>query len=130
MKLIALFVLLGACNTGKPGNSDPVSTETVNHIRDTVFTKLNSSFTIQLRTTMGTGFRWELADSLYGNFLILDSMKVWNNVGEKDNAPDTQVFYFTAIRQGVTKLRFFHARPWEKNIPPAEEREFLIQIDP
>lgn len=132
MKLIALIVLAGACNTcntGKPDSGKPDIPSPVTSQQDTIHLKLNSSFTVELGTTMGTGFRWSLADTLYREVLTFDSTRVLNDVQGKDNAPDTQVFYFTGIKKGKTKLHFIHARPWEKDIPPDKEKTFTVFIE-
>lgn len=128
MKLLAIFVLAGACNTGKPepGKTDSATPGT--NLQDSIHTKLNTSFTIELSTNMGTGFSWSLADSSYSEFLTLDSTIVVNDPEGKDNAPDQQVFYFTAIRKGETKLHFIHSRPWKKKDPPDMERIFNVFI--
>ncbi len=129
MKLLALIVLAGACNTGKPDSGKPEIPHPVASQQDTIRVKLNASFIIELGTSMGTGFSWSLADSLYGGFLTLDSTKVLNNVEGKDNGPDTQQFYFTGIKKGATKLHFIHARPWDKKTLPDKERKFNVFIE-
>lgn len=128
MKFIALFILVGACNTGKPGNGKTDSASPATSQKDTIRTKLHASFTIELGTTMGTGFRWSLADSLYTGFLSLDSVKIYNDVQGMDNAPDQQVFYFTGIKKGQTKLHFIHSRPWKKD-PPDKEKMYHVFIE-
>jgi len=128
MKLIALLLLAGACNSGKPGPAKTGTTQPASP-QDTVRVKVAGSFTIKLGTTMGTGFRWSLADSLYSDFLKLDSTKVYNDPQGKDNAPDTQVFYFTGIKKGIATLHFIHSRPWQKKDPPDKERIFHVYIE-
>lgn len=129
MKLIALLLIISACNTGKSGNSQSDSALPAVNTRDTIRTLLKGSFTIELGTTMGTGFSWSLADTTYKSFLVLDSTKVLNDVEGKDNAPDTQQFFFTGIKKGETKLHFVRKRPWEKNVPPDKERMFTIFVE-
>ena len=127
MKLLAFFVLAGACNTGKPAPGKTDAATPPASQQDTIRTKLNSPFTIELSTNMGTGFSWSLADSMYSEFLTLDSTVVLNDPEGKDNAPDNQVFYFTAVKKGETKLHFIHSRPWKKD-PPDKERIFNVFI--
>lgn len=129
MKLFALIAFIGACNTGKPDTAKPGIPPPDTSRQDTIRVKLNDPFTIELGTSMGTGFSWSLTDSLYRGFLTLDSTKVLNNVQGKDNGPDTQQFFFTAVRKGDTKLHFIHARPWQKDIPPDKERTFSVFIE-
>ena len=130
MKLLSLLLLIiSACNTGKTVNSQSDSALPVDNPRDTIRTVLKGSFTIELGTTMGTGFSWSLADTMFKSFLVLDSTKVLNDVEGKDNAPDTQQFFFTGIKKGETKLHFIRTRPWEKNVPPDKERVFIIFVE-
>ena len=129
MKLIVLFLLAGACNTGKPDSAVPVADKPDTTLQDTLRVNLHNSFTIELGTSMGTGFSWSLRDSSYRASLSLDSTTVLNNVEGKDDGPDIQVFYFTAIKKGETRLHFIRKRPWRKNDPPDKERIFNILAD-
>jgi predicted secreted protein len=128
MKLIALLLIISACNTGKTVNSQSDTALPADIPRDTIRTVLNGSFKIELGTTMGTGFSWSLKDSMYKSFLVLDSTKVLNDVEGKDNAPDTQQFFFTGIKKGETKLHFIRKRSWE-NDPPDKQRIFNIFVE-
>jgi hypothetical protein len=129
MKLIMLLLIMGACNTGKPDNSKPESASPPASTGDTIRTKPAASFTIELGATLGTGFSWSLADTLYNSFLTLDSTKTLNDVQGKDNAPDTQLFFFTGRKKGETTLHFIHARPWRKQDPPDKKRTFTVIIE-
>ena len=116
MKLIPLLLVAGACNTGKPDTTR----------QDTIRVTVNESFKIELGTSMGTGYSWSIKDSSYMGNLSLDSTRVLNNMQGKDDGPDTQVFFFTAIKKGETKLHFIRTRPWKKKDPPDKERIISI----
>ena len=116
MKLIPLILLAGTCNTGKPDTTR----------QDTIRVQLNGSFRVELGTSMGTGYSWSIKDSSYQASLSLDSTQVLNNVQGKDDGPDTQVFFFTAIKKGEIKLHFIRTRPWKKKDPPDKERIYTI----
>lgn len=96
---------------------------------DTLTVKQNSTFTIQLSTTMGTGYSWGLPDSSWTETLRLDSVSVINNVEGKDDGPDTQVFHFKALRKSTTRLHFIRKRPWESDDKANKERNITVIIE-
>ncbi|MGQ0738842.1 MAG: protease inhibitor I42 family protein [Bacteroidota bacterium] len=118
MKLLSLIFLISSCNAAKEQSNVPPG--------DTISVKVNTSFTIKLSTSMGTGYQWSPADSAWTGYMTLDSVTVVNNIEGRDDGPDTQVFYFTATKKGETKLHFIRTRPWKKKDPPDKEKVFTI----
>jgi predicted secreted protein len=119
MKLIPLLLLATSCGTA---SHQQVST-------DTIKVKMKESFEIKLGTNMGTGYSWSLKDSAYRQFLSLDTVYTISNAEGKDNAPETQVFRFTALKKSNTTLHFLHARPWRKEEKPDQEKQYQVIIE-
>lgn len=120
MKLLALMLLSTACNS--PQKADTTITE------DTIRTKINESLTIELSTSMGTGFSWQPLDSLYTDTIRLDSITVVNNKTKEDGA-DTQIFHFTPLKKGSITILFIRKRPWEKADKRDKEKSITININ-
>ncbi len=119
MKLISLLLLATSCGTA--------SHQQVN--TDTIKVKVKESFEIKLATNMGTGYSWSLKDSAYRQFMSFDSVYTILNPEGKDNAPEIQVFCFTALKKSSTTLHFLHARPWRKEEKPDQEKQYLVIIE-
>lgn len=121
MKLLPIVLFFYACNTAK----QPVDMGE----GDTLNVKVDSSFTIKLSTSMGTGYSWGLADSAWTKNISLDSVSVINNVEGKDDGADTQVFHFKAIRKSSTPLHFIRKRPWQSNDKADKEKKITVIIE-
>lgn len=118
MKILITFLWFAGCNTPKQNISIPLT--------DTVFVKVNQSFTIKLSTSMGTGFSWMPIDSSYKENIKIDSVVVINNIEGKDDGPDTQVFYLIALKKNSTVMHMIRKRPWEANIKANKEKKITI----
>ena len=119
MKLIPLLMLFSSCGT-------TVHNEAAS---DTIRVKTNEQFEIKLGTNMGTGYSWSLKDSTYRQYMSLDTIYTISNPEGKDNAPETQVYRFTALKKSSTTLHFLHARPWRKDEKPDQEKQYLVIIE-
>ncbi|MBI5856859.1 MAG: protease inhibitor I42 family protein [Sphingobacteriales bacterium] len=121
MKLLLFLFLFSACDTAKHPKVTPAG--------DTISVKINTTFTIKLSTSMGTGYSWGLTDSAWTKYMALDSVTVVNNVEGKDDGADTQIFYFRSLVKSTTTLHFIRRRPWESPEKADKERYFTIIIE-
>ena len=92
--------------------------------------KNNSIFSITLRSNPTTGYSWKIAK-------ISPPLTVKNLSSEylPDNtvlagSGGQEVWKFKALKCGNTSVTFSYQRPWEKNIPPVEKRQYLIKVKP
>ena len=93
-------------NPGDSQTKPPMKDSTIN-------TRVNQTFEIKLPVIMGTGFRWELGDSLDKKFLAVQSLK-FNE--EDDSMPGhggTQVYTIKALSAGTSSIRLIHIQPWD-----------------
>jgi predicted secreted protein len=120
MKLLTFLLLIAACNSPKKADSTPPE--------DTVMAMVNKTFTIQLSTSMGTGYSWSPIDAAYTKTIRLDSVTVVNNIVGKDDGADTQIFHFTALTKNTISILFIRKRPWEEADKADKEKKFTIII--
>lgn len=94
----------------------------------TVAVAVGKSLNIVLKGNATTGFQWQV-DKIDGNGV--------QQVGKMDYAPDKNpgkmvgvggkyVYHFKVVKPGKTKISMSYARPWEKDTPPAQKYEVVI----
>ncbi len=120
MKLFALLLFISACNSPQQTNQTPGA--------DTIVADLNKPFTIELTTSLGTGYSWAPIDSAYKKLIRLDSTTTVNNITGKEDGTDLQIFHFTGIAKGTIECLFIRKRPWEANDKRDKEKKFTITI--
>lgn len=120
MKVLLLLLFFCNCGTSQNGESMPVT--------DTIRVKAHERFTIQLPTSMGTGYSWTITDSAYTTNMSLDSVSVINNA-QKEDGQDQQVFYFHALVKSNTKIPFIRKRSWEPDSKADKEKTFTVIIE-
>lgn len=119
MRLPLYLLLLGSCHPA----SRPAATG------DSLYIKKGATFEITLSVNLGSGYSWSLADSAFSSLLRGDTQFVRTNVRDIDNGPEEQVFRFTALAAGKTRLSFRLARPWKKEEPPLQKKEYDITVN-
>jgi predicted secreted protein len=120
MKLLIVMLFMAGCNSPQKADT-ALSTDT---IRATV----NKPSSIELSTSMGTGYSWQPIDSLYTGTIRIDSVTVVNNKTKEDGA-DTQIFHFTPLKKGNITILFIRKRPWESADKRDKEKSITINID-
>jgi predicted secreted protein len=80
-----------------------------------------------------TGYTWTLEnkDALEYMTLISQEIKKINSEDGKAGSPSSYEFNFTVNEgpSGRTQiLKFIYSRPWEKDIPPVQEKIYEIKI--
>ncbi|MDZ4164856.1 MAG: protease inhibitor I42 family protein [Smithellaceae bacterium] len=86
---------------------------------------LGEEFTIVLASNATTGYGWSLARPLDETVIRL--------IGSVYRVPETnpavvgaggkEIWTFSAVGKGKTEIFLKYVRPWEKDTPPAEERD-------
>lgn len=136
MKLFAILILLSTCstpsvkqsNTGSPDNQPDKEISSVQKM-DTMTVKKDSEFVIEIRASLGTGYRWMLEDSLDKKYLSLIRSTIVTDSTEMAARPDLQTFVFKALQSGSSTISFVYKRPWKKNADTnAERKNYLIKI--
>jgi inhibitor of cysteine peptidase len=91
-------------------------------------TRLYNKFSIDLASNPTTGYGWRLGGKLNGELI--------KPLGSQFIPPQTQlvgaggreIWRFQAVGRGRTKIVLEYARPWEKNIKPADRRVYEVLI--
>ncbi len=91
---------------------------------ETIKAKLNEPFNITLESNPTTGYKW-YADYDY-DFLKLNDQRFERGPSDAIVAGGHEIFIFTPLRAGETRISMVYRRPWENIV--ADTRTFLIRI--
>lgn len=91
--------------------------------------KKGEKFLISLDSNPTTGYSWQLAKPLDEKIIRLVSSKYKAPKTELVGVGGRESWTFKALGRGKTKIIFVYARPWEKGIPPAEEKAVDIIVE-
>jgi predicted secreted protein len=109
-----LLILLAIAANSSCQNKNHAKTSIGSSMDTTIHVLAKDSFVITLPVSMGTGYRWELGDSLDKKMLLLENVKYTDSVEGVPGSTGTQTFVFRAINTGQTKIRLIHLQPWSK----------------
>lgn len=115
---------LGVRPNPKPDAAQP----SVRKHPSTIESKVGDTFTIPLEANHSTGYSWRLAQSTDPAILKQLSEKYEEDNSGSAGAGGVETWTFQAMAIGATTLVFEYARPFEKNVPPAETSKFRITI--
>lgn len=91
---------------------------------ETIKARINEPFNITLESNPTTGYRW-YADYDY-DLVKLDDQRFESSTSNAIGSGGKEVFTFTPLRSGETRISMVHKRPWE-NIA-ADVRTFLVNV--
>jgi predicted secreted protein len=117
MKFLAIVLVCSSCAASNPDTASS----------DTIRVKVNETFELKLSAVMASGFSWSLADSVFMKFVKLDTTYTIAN-SDREGDPELQVFRFSGVKKGETKIHFIHVRPWRKTDPPTKEKLYDIIV--
>lgn len=127
MKTLSIILLIAACTNSSYYSGEP-NILSGQSIKDTTITvRVKDSFEISLPVSMGTGYRWELEDSLNKKLLSLENIIYKNADISIPGSTGTQTFIFKAISKGKIKIHLVHLQPWNK-ASKNDEKEYIIII--
>lgn len=123
------------CNANPPittssdGNDTTGRKKILPLLTDTIETKNDSEFNIQIRASLGSGYQWILEDSLDNNYITLVRTTFATDSTEMAAKPDLQTFVFKALKKGSSSISFIYKRPWKKKPEAnAERKKYYIKI--
>lgn len=93
-----------------------------------IHTQAGYQFKIEVKSNPTTGYKWALCDDLNSKLLKLVSSKYFANKDPKIGSGGKEVWIFKAIAKSTTRICLKYARPWEKNVEPAEVKIYKIVI--
>jgi predicted secreted protein len=86
------------------------------------------SFNIILKSNASTGYKWQLAEPIDKNLLELTGSKYVYPGKDLVGAPGEEIWEFKALKSGKADIHFKYVRDWEKNTPPADKKDFVVEI--
>jgi predicted secreted protein len=78
---------------------------------------VGGTFSVELRSSAGTGFVWEVTQGDPG---VLSHKASQSDVSKEPGGAVTHVFSFVAKAAGKTHVEIVYRRPWEQGKPPAK----------
>ncbi len=85
-------------------------------------------FVIILTANATTGYEWQLARPVDESRVKFISSEYFADETGLVGSGGKSVWTFEALRTGKTKIFFKYVRPWEKDVPPAKESVFTVDI--
>jgi len=98
--------------------------------RSTGIIRLNvgDEFIIMLPSNRTTGYEWQIDRPLDGNKIIQAGLVYVPKETDLVGSGGKEEWKFKARGTGRSKIYFKYAKPWEKNVPPADKKVFNVEI--
>ena len=96
---------------------------------DAIHLRVGEECSVRLPGLGTAGYRW--AVQLQGDPGVADVRPAGAEAGESDDAVGasaSEVFTIHANRPGATRIRFVQGRPWEQDVPPANQRTIQLRV--
>ena len=106
----------------------PVGQEQQSTITNTIQATVGKEFVIILDANATTGYEWQFVDPIVKNLINLVSSEYIPNKTALIGSGGKSVWTFKAIQVGKTQISFKYIRAWEKNIPPAKEATYIVNV--
>jgi len=91
--------------------------------------KAGKEFVITLKSNITTGYQWQLTKAVDKEYVILTGLKYVTKKPKLIGSGGKEEWTFKAVKPGKTTISFQYVRPWEKKVPPADEKRFLVKIE-
>lgn len=95
---------------------------------DTILVNSGSSFELRLPSQIGTGYRWQLLDSLDERHVSLISQGYERGTADLDGGEEEEVWVFKALQQGKTTITLFYQAAWQKEVDPMAKQKRVSVI--
>jgi inhibitor of cysteine peptidase len=96
--------------------------------RQEIKTQVGERVVIVLKSNKSTGYEWRLIAPVDEKMLKLLKAEYFLADNQLVGAGGKEVWTFEALKPGKTMLSFKYIRSWEKKLPPADQRTFVISI--
>jgi len=94
-----------------------------------VLVPLDSVLEVKLETQLGTGYNWKVVEFNADLLEFLEDSVVKPSGEKLVGTKEHHVFRFRAKAKGITALKMYYYRQWEKDAPPLKTYEIKIQIN-
>ena len=120
---ISSALILAACSGSAPVGMQGASSSSDG---STIETAVGDDFGITLASNASTGFSWKV--EFEKEVITLVNNEYVPPAVQMPGAGGKQIFIFRASKKGTQTLTFTYARPWEKDVPPAETRVITVHV--
>ena len=121
--LIILMVVLGVSGMA---NASAIIYLEKKHDGDIVKLAPGDTLIITLDSNPTTGYSWNVVEI---DFSILKAGRTeFRPTSNLLGAPGKEILYFTALRDGETKLVLGYLRPWEKGVKPLDIFFVIVKV--
>lgn len=94
---------------------------------NTLTVNVGENFQIELDSNITTGYQWKIAKPLKKSLIKLKSSRYINLQPNVMGAGGKEIWTFTALKKGKTKINFAYSRAWEKT-KPAKQKIYTVEI--
>lgn len=94
----------------------------------TIEAEKNVEFEIVLEANHTTGYQWQLAAPLDESILEVSNTTYAAASGEEVGAGGEETWTMDPVGVGSTQIKLELVRPWEKDVAPAEEKVFNVNV--
>lgn len=126
--LCGLLLILPGCrglSASRPGRDSPVAGVPS---AETITVSAGETFKIELPENPTTGYLWVVSQSPTSGVAVLESSRYRPPSGGVVGAGGQKTFTFRAVGPGDTRVAFEYRRPWEKNVRPAQVRQYILIV--
>lgn len=116
---------LAACGDDDGGESGG---EVFTNSSDPIEVSAGDDFTIELESTPGTGYSWELAEPLPDAIVASLGSDFAHRDDVQPGAPGDQSLAFRAVAAGTATISLQYVRPWEEGVAPAKTEQFSVTV--
>lgn len=89
---------------------------------------VGKEFVITLDANATTGYEWQLATPVDDKLISLMSSEYVSDKTGLVGSGGKSVWTFKALQAGKAQISFKYIRSWEKDIPPAKETMYIVNI--
>ena len=97
--------------------------------RTTIKVKKGDTFSIKLESNKTTGYSWQVADNFDKTVVALTGSDYEIPSTELVGVGGVEIWDFSVLSAGKTRLDFSYQRPWEKSVAPVKEASFEIVVE-
>lgn len=90
--------------------------------------KVGEKIVITLESNKTTGYSWDLVKPIDKDVVGFIDNKYLAPTTNRAGAPGKELWNFRATGRGKTTLTFRYVRSWEKDVPPAKKKAFIIIV--
>ena len=94
-----------------------------------VLVPLDSVLEVKLETQLGTGYSWKVVEFNADLIEFLEDSVVKASGEKMVGTKEHRLFRFRAKATGITALKMYYYRQWEKDVPPLKTYEIKVQIN-